>query len=501
MYFLRRELLISFVLILAPAHAVGPLNLLPFGLCRKAMKLLAMPRGESDLIPGHLYLKKTETVEDMVENGMKVTAENLTGLGIPVEMHKYYDPENGKFEYKATHKEKLSAENGSLPLDHVRLNLHLSSQAQMMVFSEYLLLMKDELALNLWVVVPKDQYKHFQAVIGDLPKQVSSRIKLIAEDSDVGDSPLWTQDHEKPLETESGYESLIPVHVWKENQHNGTIPHDALWRKTGYQYGYMKSPLQFEGGNVIVGQDRAFVGSDTIAQNMARFRISRQEAIAALSAEFNRPVYEIGSPSGLKRDRKAILTQPVFHIDMMMAVVKDQRTGKDVVLLESPKQSLRILARELPEGANFWTPNKFLLNKGIFDKLSPSERDFLNTLKEVSQKDLMEHQQMLDDIESDLVANGIEVKRVPGLSLHPGMENSDYKANRHFTWTNSIISTDFALIPGLGIEKLDNYAREIYESMGYRVHQMVSSQYTLPLLGGIRCVSGTYRKPVGSTEK
>ncbi|MBP7843469.1 MAG: hypothetical protein KA116_01520 [Proteobacteria bacterium] len=467
--------------------------------CSKVLSFLNTKTRENPkyLLPKHTPNHGHTTVAERVLGGMPLTTENLNKLGIPQELHKFYDLRTGVFKYKINRAEHLAAENGSLALDVIRLNLNHFHDTALSVFLEYIEVLRAEPDLKLWINVPESQLKVFAELLDNQFKDIKNRITLIPDPNKKSVAPIWTQDHEKPIVSHGkGYEALIPVHIWKEGEHTGTSPQEALWRATRMQYGYVKSPLQFEGGNIIVGSNQVFVGTDTIMQNMERLKISRPEAIAALSEEFKLPIIEIASPSSMKSSDRAQLNQPIFHIDMMMAVVKNKNTGKDVVLLESPKMALRTLARILPDEVGILTPDARLFDKGFFDKLVGIEKDFIQTLRGVSLKDLISHQQQLDDIARDLTEQGIEVKRIPGLTMHHTNLKEENTKVRHFTWTNSIISDSYVLIPGLGVPRLDIQAQDIYRNLGYRVHSMVSSQSTLPLLGGIRCVSGTYRRPI-----
>jgi hypothetical protein len=377
----------------------------------------------------------------------------------------------------------------------VRLNLDLSDDVSQSVFVEYIEVLKAEKDLKLWISTPEANEQSFRRFLVLQDPEIRRRVQVVPDKSKKKRPPIWTQDHEKPLEVKGkGHEALISIHIWKDGRNSGIRPHSNLWQASQQNYGYRRSPFQFEGGNVIVGSTHAFVGTDTITANMQRYKISRIEALNALSQEFHLPVVEIGTPLIGKKTDKAILDQPIFHIDMMMAVVQDKNTGRDVILLESPKAALRTLARRLPAKSNLFSRDAGLFQRRSLNELEALEPDFIDTLKALSTKELNHHQAQLDAIAEDLREQGFEVIRVPGLTAHHTGDREDYGV-RHFTWTNSILSQDYVMIPGLGVGVLDDMMVKIYNGLGYRVHQMVSSQQTLLLLGGIRCVSGTYRKP------
>jgi hypothetical protein len=82
---------------------------------------------------------------------------------------------------------------------------------------------------------------------------------------------------------------------------------------------------------------------------------------------------------------------------------------------------------------------------------------------------------------------GYEVIDMPGFG--------EVRKSKIFLGTNAILSGSFALVPHNDFLDLDQMIEKVYQNLGYEVIPMESSILTILKWGGIRCASGTYRKP------
>lgn len=199
--------------------------------CSKVLSFLNTKTKENPkyLLPKHTPNHDHTTVAERVLGGMPLTTENLNKLGIPEELHRFYDKRTGVFKYKTGRLEPLAAENGSLALDVIRLNLNHFHDTALSVFLEYIEVLRVETDLKLWINVPESQLKIFSELLDNQFKDLKNRITFIPDPNKKSVAPIWTQDHEKPIVSHgNGYEALIPVHIWKEGEHTGTGPQESM---------------------------------------------------------------------------------------------------------------------------------------------------------------------------------------------------------------------------------------------------------------------------------
>lgn len=93
----------------------------------------------------------------------------------------------------------------------------------------------------------------------------------------------YLHDASKPLE---GNTLLVPVAESRSEETFGGDPTNRNVLKSLERQGKIKvrqSPFRWEGGNVIVGDRHTMIGSDVVEAAMRDFKISRKEAIDALS--------------------------------------------------------------------------------------------------------------------------------------------------------------------------------------------------------------------------
>jgi hypothetical protein len=112
-------------------------------------------------------------------------------------------------------------------------------------------------------------------------------------------------------------------------------------------------------------------------------------------------------------------------------------------------------------------------------------------LSERSYLDIQKEEAKLTEIANSIQSHGYEVRRVVGTTYE-----SKEVGNVYINYTNAIFSGNHAIVPRLGVREVDAAALNAYQSLGFKVIQVDSPQWTFCLQGGIRCVSETYRRPV-----
>jgi hypothetical protein len=428
--------------------------------------------------------KKEKTVEELVKEGLKLHSESWKELGIPKSAWEYYDLKTGKFNYKLDQPRLLALENGDVPLTAIRMNYSdESSEISDDLLREYIELLKISLALELWIIVNHDHGQKLQAHLLHLPDTLMKRIKIASVGS-KSNVLLWAQDPAKPLA--SGHRSLLP-RLYLDSMEAG-VDHAAYYRDSEWALdaaGLSKverSLFRFEGGNIIVGAQHIFVGSDIIDVNARDLRISRHEAKRVLSIEFGKEVLEVGAPL----DTSGGLAQIDFHIDLSMAVVRNKKTNRETVLLGSPSKAIEILSSNISIIQKKQTPLFYKTGEASNEYKRMSENQILAQLKK---SDSYYREAWVKYMTKKLQRIGYEVALVPGLY----MQNMGRDDLEYYNYTNLIVDTEKILMPNLGIDSLDKYSRKVYEDLGYEVIGMDSSRFTLCLSGGIRCTGETFR--------
>lgn len=405
--------------------------------------------GEAKPVRFQRALDKTGFTISDVRANYKSTEELLAQSPIPKEAHKYYDKKTGYFNYKPENPIKLAVENGDAKLSAIRMNWIPEHDAISTEQLENLIpYLRNNPTVELWISSQPQWHKKIALQLEKLSPKERQQIKWI-EHKEVQGS-LWAQDGSKPLA--SGNETMVP----RSNHQNPDLGLSPLIEKDLLKT--RKSLFKFEGGNLIVGEKEIFVGPKVVEDAMKDFFISRTEALEALSREFGRPVVELGVPFGNQ------MKQVDFHIDLSMSIVRDYKTKKEVVLLDSETLALE------------------LLKKAAKDNGARSEH-LKEVLKTLDPDEILSREKALNYMEMELKKKGYEVRRIPGLSQ-----------NEHiFNYTNSIYSGNSALVPEMGISVWDESVKATFIEMGHEVYPMPVAQKSLCQKGGIRCLSETFR--------
>lgn len=416
---------------------------------------------------------------------------------------------------------ELSVENGTAPLKAIRINFARSAKDEAAAKRLNLATLRDWRnvlermpSLELWVVAREADIVGQDGVAGALreavesmPRGVRSRIRMIPVRGN-GDISRWAQDGSKPLA--AGAQTVMPAQVLSRNSHEyldatralgNNPPVSARNTKKASRAGekplvsrVVQGQLPTEGfGNVIVGARHLFVGTDDINGIMAEHGVSRTEALRSLEAQYRKPVLELGVPNAYRP------TQVDFHVDLNFSVAWDWTKQEEVVLIESPREGLRALLAgrnpsDLPRDQKEFA--RALLAGG--PRPSPgndpaAERAFIESF---DLGELIYKQRKLDQVAAELKAAGYRVIQSPGIAAP--VETDTWKASRTqkiFAFQNAIFSGKQAIVPEVGIARLDQANRELLASLGYKDSiPMPSARKTFLDAGGPRCLAETYRK-------
>ncbi len=422
-----------------------------------------------------------------------LTEERLRRSGVHPALIPFYDLNTGEFNYRRAKALTLALENGDEKLSTLRVNATGKKSKAKAISKEliagYTKILASDPTIKLVILTSDDQIDIFAQEVDHLRKDIRSRIEVVPYNKNREDAPslsLWAQDLSKPIQ--GGQKSTLIPRVGSRD----TLFHFKDNLSTA-GISIEESLVDFDGGNVVVGAKHVFVGSEIVELCMRKFFIERENALKVLSEEFGKPVFEIGYTDIENPKRKS---QVDFHIDLTMAVVRDRKTGREVVLLGSVDKAVDLLlstedlgglsgieknsVRTLEEvAASNDVPR---LDKGRLLHALGDERDVGSVLYERAR---------LAEIKQNLIAAGYDVIEVP--RIHNARIHKDLKY--YFNYTNSIFSGSTAIIGELGIPVWDRYMKNTLGDLGYEVYPLKVVQKSLCLNGGVRCLTETYRKP------
>lgn len=148
------------------------------------------------------------------------------------------------------------------------------------------------------------------------------------------DISIWPQDPFLVLHGKHEIQLVTPLAFGRENDDRMPVQLGSV-----LDLDVVQSDLLFEGGNIVCGEKVAFVGADTIAQNVQMHETSAKKVTAKFENLLGRPVIVVGESP-----------QRVDHIDMVLTplygnkvCVADTRAGAAIAnsaLKQNPEQVL-----------------------------------------------------------------------------------------------------------------------------------------------------------------
>ncbi len=254
----------------------------------------------------------------------------------------------------------------------------------------------------------------------------------------------------------------------------------------------IQSPLFFQGGNILIADDRVLIGVDYLyetLETLARYhpvlgmpedRAQAQEFVVELfrkTFDPERDFFFVGTrlrvsdvesrPVTIEGERWTEVLyagtgyhQPIFHIDMFVSLTGRSSSGRYRLLVGSPAEADRVLGRQpLPHAMS----------------------------------------EVFDDVARGLEAQGFEVMRNP----LPLTYVDDPEARQRFwyfaTSNNCLVQIDDAegnhvWLPTYGhgawseLAATDDANRRVWEELGFTVHQLADFNVFAQNLGSVHCI-------------
>jgi hypothetical protein len=175
-----------------------------------------------------------------------------------------------------------------------------------------------------------------------------------------------------------------------------------------------RSPLYWEGGNIVHDERRSFVGVDTIAENVARLGLSADEIVSLFEAEFGLPVTPLGRAADARFDpidaRVILSGQASFHLDLDVALLGQfGRARGPRALIADPARGLDFV-------------DDVLSHRRLVDGHFLPARDIRTHLRAEYEATATARHPRLLEYAATLADHGYRVVGVPDLRIDPKMD-------------------------------------------------------------------------------
>jgi len=332
------------------------------------------------------------------------------------------------------------------------------------------------------------------------------RVSFVELPSDIGIT-IWPQDPFLVLRGRNGRTILLVSREF-DRACDRDVP-DALAGHFGWEV--RESELCFEGGNIVVGPDRAFIGANTIRYNALALEQSGVEVARRFEQELGRPVLVIGPAP-----------QPIGHLDMCLTPLDAHR-----VVLADPGWGADLAERALKtnpggvEAFERWCEEHFFGLPGVRELLS-ADGHVIRPPRVVGMtaeaiEDSRSIDAAIDRVAKELRERGYEVARMPYLSLRSRQAERGTNAAREvagtsqpstrstarndedaqgprypeLTYNNVLLDRSegrsIVYLPQYGWEALDRPAREQWAKLGFEVHTVQGLTTSAMFGGSLRC--------------
>ena len=382
-----------------------------------------------------------------------------------------------KQQFKGVH---LSLENGSQNISQLRLHLptpyaepNAPNYQQGLLYSQDIFesLLKDlkpllerQSQIQTVVVFPKGRRTMAeQSLRHILGSGLQSRVQWV-EASGHFDLPIWAQDDSKPLQ--DGRLLVSP------DETSVLMNMDTL---SSFQL--QRAVLEFEGGNIVVGERHLFIGAKQIADVANHLGVSFEQALGFYEETLSKNVFPVGDLINMQ--------QIDYHADLTLAVGYSPAKSKEIVFLASAEKARQVYLQQLRQiarlGLDFVTSAQAELYRTEFDLIESFLTHDFSGRAEQNKKMKVTLQKL-----------GYEVVEVPSFGLDKTLTNV---LPKRINYLNTVISGPDILVPHYNLLILDKAAQDIYRSYGFNViPARRSTKCLFKHKGGPRCALSTVRE-------
>jgi hypothetical protein len=304
-----------------------------------------------------------------------------------------------------------------------------------------------------------------------------------------GDTPItiWPQDPFLVLRRDDGASCLLASREFPRAGDRAMAR--ALADHLGWPHAV--SGLDFEGGNIVADERRAFVGAETIRANAVRLEVDDADVARRFERELGLPVLVVGP-----------LPQPVGHIDMVLTPL-----GAGRLALADPGRGAEIAERELegsPAGVEAFEracEAAFFGIPGVRVLRDPDGKELRAPPLVGATKEAASHCRSLaavfDRLAEDLRREGYSVVRVPFLAGAREAPREAVDGERPedgggpgyptLTYNNVLLEEGRVYLARYGLEALDSAARRVFEEQGFEARPVDGLAVSAMYGGSLRC--------------
>ena len=427
---------------------------------------------------------------------LQATTEDLNAIGIPVDILEQFpgwrSGSRAGFQPKKLHL-KMPPAGAGQPVGWLRLQLSpaVGTVPIALTLLRDLLHRMDPGVRFTLVVEPGANLEGLRKLIGRFHSHGQRRVAF----AELRSITVFAQDNARAALDQNGQPALLIPRAFRQGQARAEdeLSCEAAQKALGMQV--VRSQLYWEGGNILHDTDTCLFGVDTIAENMARLGLTRQEVLHSFEAELGAKVTPVGDISRARFDlageNMAASGQASFHIDL------------DISLLGvfGGNRRPRALVADAARGLDFIPA--VLAHSRLYSHQFVSRREARQLIEAEYDAFARERHPQLLSYAGMLENLGYRVTGVPDLRIDP-KENVFGASNLDFGYCN--------VLPGLnrgrpavhylpwGMRALDLEAERRFQAAGVtavRISGPHAANELMRLSGGLHCFCGPLQNGSG----
>jgi N-dimethylarginine dimethylaminohydrolase len=289
-----------------------------------------------------------------------------------------------------------------------------------------------------------------------LPEELWDRIRFLVVGGPIS---IWARDRYVVREASGDRALLRPLASSVTPSRRADLTVGRLVAESQPDLPVCDLPISLEGGDLLIGMERALISPSTLSDNAERLELPAEEVLDQLTRALGVPVLVIG---------EGLPEPPHGHLDMYVALVDDQ-----TAFVGDPGLALRVWSQVVER----WGQDDRMPG------LAPPTRAEQEAVVAA-----------YDATASELRAAGLRVARLP--VVHAG--------EAVLTWTNALTerrgTQDHAYVPTYGLATLDRLAQATWRAAGFRVHPIDVTR-CIQQGGAVRCLTNTIRVPRATTPR
>ena len=301
---------------------------------------------------------------------------------------------------------------------------------------------------------------------------------------------IFARDNAMGARDSRGRPVLIVPRALRTAEESGIEPLDVRATERRLDVRVERSRLYWHGGNILFDGETLAIGADTIAENVTRLGLTRDQVIATLTAELGHEVTVLGDAAAGRfdndRNRMTSTGQSSYHVDLDVALLGRTSAHGPSAVVADPDAGLAMLPAMLSRAALAGPP--YLRSARARAFIADEYRAMARLSRPV-----------LAAYCETLARRGYRVTRVPQLQTRGVLDGPAALPGQNIVYCN--------VLPGLnrgrpavyytpwGIPRLDALAARSFAEAGVRPVPIARTAYAawamMDRAAGLRCFCGT----------